>query len=221
MTPETAAWYRIVDLIPNVGRQYAELYREVELDDLVQSLHVKAIELQATKVVDYSQGQLIRMLSNWCIDYCEDEVDALYPQSDDRYTYSKGQITALLPFVLTAEHFSTLSSVGERDGSKSTKDPALSGDAMATYADLTRGWDALSRDEKALLAARYIDPDPTPYEVLADDLDATEEAVRKRVERTVKKMQRAMGGGKPKGDQKRRQSNAAAQSVTSRQWNGD
>lgn len=220
VTPETQAWYEIVDLIPNVARQYANIYTEVEYDDIVQTLHVKALEVDRHKVVSYEKPQLIRMLSNWCVDYCEEELDALFPDQDDRYTYSKGQITALLPFVLTAEHFSTLSAVGEKGEGKSNRDPALSGDALATYADLTRGWDALSRDEKALLAARYIDPDPTPYEVLADDLEVSEDAVRKRVERAIRKMQRAMGGGKPKGDTKRVQSNAAAQATVSRQWEG-
>ena len=221
VTPETAAWYAIVDLIPNVSRQYATIYSEVDYDDVLQTLHLNALELKSDLVAGYNQGQLIRMLSNWCVDYCEGEVDALYLNSDDRYAYSKAQITGLLPFVLTADHFGSLSKHGERGEGKSNVDPALSGDALATYADLMTGWDALSRDEKALLGARYIDPDPVPYEALADALGIEEPAVRKRTERAVRKMQRAMGGSAGKGNHRKPRSNAAAQSAVSKQWDGE
>lgn len=209
-------WFTIAD---NISASFSASYPEVDRDDIRQELFLKLLELPDS---EYETAQVVQSLTNAAINYCEREVRVLYPASSDQYYYSRDQIKELLPYVHHAERWSSFAKIGEQGQGRSNRDPAEGGDALAVYADVRRGWEALSAHERAILTHRYIEPSPTPYDALAALLDVSEEAARKQVSRAVGRMQRAMGGRKHKPAQTRKVlTNAAAQSITSHQYGGE
>lgn len=217
-------------LVENIARSFAQSYKDVPVEDIIQNCYLLWYEnwkWLERYVLDEDQNRgkanLVRSITNWCATYCSTETDAILGESDAT-RYPRKVLTELLPFVLSPEAFSTLAVVRDPNEVRSKSDPALGGDALASYADLTRAFGMVSDEHKSMIVRRFVMGQP--YEEIAHDLDVDESTARKRVSRSVSAVQRKMGqvarAREPEPSQGRRaMSNAAAQSMTGRQWAGD
>jgi hypothetical protein len=204
----------------------------LDWEDVRQHLHVEwlsASSLFNSYVLANDKGSILVSLARWAGDYCQKETEQRDSTRKDQFYYSREQLKALLPYVDTPEHWTSLAAPSvDEGGGRSKSDPAVGGTLMAVYADLRRAWEQLEMVERILLRNRFPQGTPTAYKLLASSLKAqgvTDEAdARKRVERALSKMCRTMGGirrqrGESAGG-RRAVSNATAAAVLSNQYNG-
>ena len=203
----------------------------VSTEDTYQHLWVKWLEAGST-FAGYLDGSergkahVLVALTRWATAYARAEQEARAVGQKDRYHYTRDELRALLPFVESPEHWSTLASPAPDDGMFTKQDPALLGTAMAVWADLQHAWGELTPHQRWLLRARFVSPEPVPYSELAEESGVAEATLRKDVERAVGRMQRALGGARRRRVEaqpvagRHAVSNAAAQSYARRVWDG-
>lgn len=165
---------------------------------------------------------LARTFQRWCSKYTKVEAkqSGRDPRSEDAYYYSRKMIQLMLPYVEDPRAWSSLAAAGEQHEVKAKQPANTAGNLLAHFADLTAAWDRLTPEERQLLRLRYVHN--TPYVELAEELGHDEPMLRKRVERALSRMQKFMGSQVRKGELPRKaMSNAQAQVMTRRNFNGD
>lgn len=211
------------EIIYNVAQSFRRSYSQIDVDDVYQSLMLRWYE-RFERFSDYlslpeeeKRPLLIRTFTNLGIDYCRREVSELaklHPNTDDFYGYSRVQIQKMLPFVEDLNAWSSLAAGERTPGAK--QDPALGGNMLAHYADLRTAWDVLSGSDRSLLRLKFVEG--LEYVEIEEKTGLSEANGRKRVERAVSKMQKAMGCD-VRG--RKAMSNAAAQVATRRGYEGE
>lgn len=148
--------------IQGVASRYGAMYRKygAEREDFEQELRIWAVENQAQvaewldpDVTDekYGMKQLVKALENECNDYAVDiKAQATGYHREDLYWYGRNELKALLPAMFDPE--SRVNPPQSDDiGGRSSKSDAEGGNWVATLADVSRAYDALGREDKALL----------------------------------------------------------------------
>lgn len=215
----------------NVAVSVSRSWPDVLIDDVKQELHLKWLEKYAfirryLDDPDEARGKafVLRALNGWGNEYARRETAAIRQCApDDLSPYSKGSIRLMLPLLNDPESWSSYAAAGG-EGGRSNRPVNEGGDVLAVYADLRRAWDLLTREQRELLQARYVDDDDEIFPTLASELGISEDAARKRVERALSRLQQLMQGtSRYEGERERRriQSNAQSQAQTRRNWNGE
>lgn len=139
---------------------------------------------------------------------------------EDLFFYSKATLRELLDVVWDFDSWLEVSP--EEHVTTTRSDPATGGNRLALIIDVTRGLDRLSAADTTVLSA--VHRDRMAWDELAAFLDTTTDAVRKRYQRAVGRLQGHLGGERPDftGIGSRRViSNSAAQALTSHQEAGE
>ncbi|MFB6830504.1 sigma factor-like helix-turn-helix DNA-binding protein [Streptomyces hydrogenans] len=207
MTAGADGWWTLPDeqwtrTIRNISRNQASKFACGSdafslTEDIHQEILLKWLENHETirqYIRDDNAGAIRTCLFRWAAEYgYADAVARGALQSLDQWGYSVWQIRELIPFVDDPASFNKLQLGGEREVHRAaTKLVNQSGDSLATYADLRRGWDALTDDQRHLLALRHIHGLSWPD--IAESMGIGEQAARQRAARAERHMQKAMGG---------------------------
>ncbi len=184
------------------------------VDDLAQSCWVWVMSNEG-RILEWGQdeyggtGRLYKSLYHYCLDQAQrDLAQRTGYRASDNYYYSVHQLRCLLPWWFEE---------GRSDP------PAVLPDRDAKL-DMDAGWKGLSEADRRLLA-RAFDGDPEPgelYQALAVEWGISDEAARKRVERSIRRLQQQIGGERPSAHQKRKvYSNARARVEASNRYDAD
>lgn len=164
--------------------------------------------------------KLNRSLINYANAWCRKETAAIRG-NDDYQQYSRFALRQMLPALYQPEAWGSLAVHGA--GGKSGKPAREGGDALASYADLTRAWDMLSTEHKFLLEIRYVDEMADWQTLVMAEYGCTEQAAAKRVSRALDALERNLAGQPLRSgplDRRLVMSNAAAQSNLHRGYDG-
>ena len=148
---------------------------------------------------------------------------------EDLTWYSLAQIRRILPDVFDYQDWQSFQT-GSARGSKPVAN--ATGDRLATILDVSVALTKLQEDQVNILSWYY--REANSLEWIADQLDISEEAARKRLERALKALQNELGGPRPvdpyeavngqfdtrtKG--RKAVSNTAARAATDNAWGGE
>lgn len=159
---------------------------------------------------------LDKTLTRWAHGWCRKET-ALIRGNDDYQRYSTAQVKLMLPSLFSPEAWGALAISGA--GGKSNRPAREGGDSLATYADLTRAWELLSREQQQLLFARWVCEDPGCFEPLAAAWDVSVDVLRSRCSRALAYLVKLLAGNPLERPGRRVvMSNAAAQSMLGRDY---
>lgn len=222
-TPEQNLIIRLhLDLVSNIARSLANTSKQLDEHDIVQHIVLRWMdrwEELLPFVEEDHDGNLITSLRNLGRDFVRKELRQLngLARPDDLYFYSRAQLKELLPLVESPEVWSNVAAKSAEQ-THSKQDPAVGGNALATYADLRVAWEGLLTEQRGVLRARYVKG--LEYEQLSLIMDLDEALVRKRVERALTAMQKTLGGAARAKPRRVVLSNAAAQAVTRLAYTG-
>lgn len=198
-----AEWERRIQAaVRHQTRKYAHGWDEIEMRaDMGQHVLLRWLENQRTVKRYLAEGEagvnpLTSCLYKWASEFGRAEAEARGEEAD-QWVYSVEQIREMIPYVDTPEAWSTMVQLGpepEVDRRK-TKIVSHEGNGLAFYADLRRGWDALTEEQRDLLRLRCCG---AGWEETAQAMGATEAACRQRVRRAERRMQRVMGARMPR-----------------------
>lgn len=142
----------VVSLLPIVegqARKVAVRYEGIDQLDVTQETWAWLLDKgadQARKCLDLGQlGTLRRMLYNAAVRYCEGEKKATlgYDWRDD-YTYTRTEVSRLLPLALDPTTIPGLQGGSLHDGPSSRSDPAYGGGLLASVVDVRTAFEKLS-----------------------------------------------------------------------------
>jgi sigma-70-like protein len=167
----------------------------IKLDDVEQATWVAAYENQAslTKAMEKEGGEglamyiLLRNAREFAL--AEDAAINGY-DTEDIYMYSEEVVKSLLESAFEYDDWQSFSTFGDSQP-RSKKDPSMSGDFVAMLVDVKAAAEKLSEDSYNALVWYY--KYHYTYAMLADTLDISEEAARKRVKRAVGAVRRNLG----------------------------
>jgi hypothetical protein len=206
----------IQDTIQRVASSLKKQFHQVEREDIVQELWVKYL---STNTDHMNRKMLWSTLRRAGTAFCTLEKAAITGYDpDDLYFYSTGQLRELLPVVMDRESWTQTGVVADLGKITSTGDPALGNNRLAMICDVRSALEACSETDKRLLWTAFgLRVDDTEY---AMSLGITEDALRMRVVRALRRLQQRLGGPRPDiGSYGRRRalSNAQAQAITHNQ----
>jgi RNA polymerase sigma factor (sigma-70 family) len=196
----------------------------VESDDVVNELWVWMLE-HPDKVQEWYENEDVTMagfaLMVEAKRYAKREKASRsgYSLQDEHY-YTVPVLRELMADVFDHDGWS-LQSTPSDGQPKAKADPRMSGERMVMLADVSQALQSLPQAHYNVLVWRwkydYSD------ELLAAELDCTEEAAQKRIQRALKALQRALGGTDPFREytgSRKAKSNAQAMAETQGQING-
>lgn len=210
-------------MIQQVASSLRKQYPMLEREDIVQELWLWTLEHERTVeryVGDGKPGErmlyssLRRAGSAIC---AREKALVIGYDPDDLYYYSTGQLREILPLVMDRTLWVQPGQAQEQRVT-GTSDPAHGNTRLAMICDVRSAVEACSEPIKALLW--------TAFGLAMDDqehalsLGITEDALRMRVVRALKSVQRGLGGPKPPSEYegtRRVLSNAQSQAITRNQ----
>lgn len=191
-------WNYIVD---SVAYEYHKKFPIVELADIRQSLYQWFAE-HPNKLNDWeaigkkdAKNLLYRSLRNQALDYCQKwKAKSVGYEVSDNYYYDASLVKAMLPSVLRGE----INKPGKLNIGLPGKPPAPNegGNAMAMMIEIDYAYWKLDKDERKILFLCFAE-DLTDGQVGEELGLGTEDAVRMRVNRIIKKLINKIGGYKP------------------------
>lgn len=216
-------------IITRKAHQVANSWPDCDPTELAQELCLKWIESwnrwapgdHVIGVRDYwededqhrGMSKLNSTLANWANTWCRKETIAVRGH-DDFARYGRNQLKLMLPLIENPAAWGSLSAHG---GGRSSKPAREGGDSLATYADLTRAWEALSEEDRHLLGLRYVYELDDWARTVMEQYECTEASARTRTSRALANLERELAG-RPKHVGRRAMSNAASLSVTARSY---
>lgn len=193
-------WNYIVD---SVAYEYHKRFHMVEIADLRQTLYQwfaehpnKLDEWEAIGDKD-AKNLLYRSLRNQALDYCQRwKAKSIGYDVTDNFYYDIDLVANLLPSVLRGEfNRSHKTDLGLPHG---TQAPNEGGNGVVMMIEIDYGFWKLPKDERNLLILRY--GDAMELVDMANALGTTEDAMRMKINRILKKLVRNIGGFKPFND---------------------
>lgn len=186
----------------------------VSVDDVYQHLHLWAIEhwnkLEEWDGQDSLSFKLRRTFNNEAQKYAAKEraQQSKSPVSDSFY-YTPEILHELLRDVWNYEGWLDSPDMSSEYVAKSSK-PSEGNNRLAMFSDVAHAIARLNDADRLLLKLRYADGG-VDFSVLAQMYEITEEAMRKRVQRAITKLQERLGGEPPIWyGRRQRKSNAQA-----------
>ena len=197
-------WSRIEPwdyIVVSVASEYHKKYDMVELEDVKQSLYEwfvehpkKLTEWEAIGEKD-AKNLIYRSLRNQALDYCQKwKAKSIGYEVSDLFYYEPDMIEALLPSVLRGE----LSIMPVLNLGKTGKPPAPAegGNLMAMMVEITHAYSKLNTEDKRVLFYKYAES--MDFGAIATEMEInSEDAVRMRHNRAIKKLITRIGGYRP------------------------
>lgn len=184
-----------------VSSEYHKKYDMVELDDIKQSLYQWFVE-HPNKLSEWesigekdAKNLIYRSLRNEALDYCQrwKAKSAGYETSDVFY-YESDMVEALLPSVIRGEH-----GVSHRlnlTGPSKPPAPAEGGNLMVMMLEIDKAYHKLNTEDRTVLFYKYAES--MDYGTIATEMGiGSEDAVRMRHNRAIKKLINRIGGFRP------------------------
>lgn len=190
-------WQFIVD---SVAYEYHKKFNMVETADIRQSLYQwfaeHPVKLQQWESIGHKDAKnlLYRSLRNQALDYCQRwKAKTLGYDTSDLHYYSLDIVAFLLPSVLRGE----LNKAPKIDLGMPSKPsaPSEGGNAMAMMIEIDYAYWKLNKDDRKVLFLKYA-MDSTDAEI-GEQYQLSEDAVRMKVNRILKKLVHKIGGFKP------------------------
>ncbi len=217
-------------MIKNVARSVASQFPAyVSQEDTEQALYLWLYEKRASvlrAVEDDPQNwerKIASTMRKVAFDHCaKEKADTEGYSVDDLYRYSLPKIKSLLEDAFNYEDWQTFGQSG--DGQPRARGQAnMTGDRVAELIDVKSAVQALNEETRELLYYTHVHHYTT--ENLADHFGISHEAAKKRLQRSLKAVQKQLGH-KPPEDQPRAadrrtvRSNAAWRAAQSSQYDG-
>jgi DNA-directed RNA polymerase specialized sigma24 family protein len=187
-----------------VSSEYHKKYSMIELNDIKQSLYQWFVE-HPNKLNEWesigekdAKNMIYRSLRNQALDYClEWKAKSIGYETSDIFFYESDIVEALLPSVLRGEI--TISHKLNLSGYSKPIAPAEGGNMIVMMIEIDKAYNKLSKEDRAVLFSKYaLSMD---YATIAETLDMTsEDAVRMRHNRAIKKLITKIGGFRPWSD---------------------
>lgn len=198
MTPEEIE--EVQPLVSGVGITLARMYQMLERADLEQECWVWAIT-HPKKFREYlaeaEWGKMRRAMTNSARRWAEGERAAASGYSpDDVYWYSITELGVLLGAALDPYG----AQVGRQDDEPARGgDPAVAGNWTALLTDVRIAYDALSTEDRTLLAIRH--RDGLLDREIAQSYGVTTSTVDRWLKRALRRLQDQLGGPRPGPDE--------------------
>ena len=200
-------WLRIEPweyVITNVASEYHKKFDMVELEDIKQTLYEwfahhpnKLDEWESIGHKD-AKNLLYRSLRNEALDYCQRwKAKSVGYDTSDLYYYEPEVIEALLPAVLRGEfNVSHKLDLG-RTGRPSA--PSEGGNLQVLMLEIDSAYWKINKEDRRILFLRHAES--LDFKEIANALElGTDDAVRMRHKRAIKRMVYKLGGFKPYND---------------------
>lgn len=211
------------NMVAQVATELKRQYPMVDRDDISQELWVW-LASNPEKIEEWGEGKqaerkVATSLRRAGRGYCIREKSALTGyELEDLYFYSTGQLRELLPVVMDRALWTDASPGVDAGHITGGGDPAHGNTRLAMLCDVRSSLEAVSEADKELLFTIF--GLQVPEEIHALECGVTEETLRKRVQRALQRLQRALGGPKPPPEylgSRKVLSNAQAQAQTRNQ----
>lgn len=197
-------WSRIEPwdyIVINVASEYHRKFNMVELEDIKQSLYAwftdhpnKLTEWEAIGNKD-TKNLLYRSLRNEALDYCQRwKAKSLGYDTSDLYYYEPEVVEALLPAVLRGEFGVTHKLDLGRTGRPSA--PSEGGNLQVLMLEIDSAYWKINKEDRRILFLRHAES--LDFKEIANVLElGTDDAVRMRHKRAIKRIVYKLGGFKP------------------------
>jgi DNA-directed RNA polymerase specialized sigma24 family protein len=202
----TIEWNRIERwqyIIDSVTAEYHKKF-EIEPEDIRQALYQWFVEhpvkLDTWEAIGERDAKnlIYRSLRNQALDYCQHwKAKSGGYETSDLFYYEADMVEALLPSVLRGEFGVTAKLNLGRPGRPSA--PNEGGNLMAMMIEIDYAFWKLPKDDRKILFLRHAES--LDFAKIGEELDmGTEDAVRMRHKRAIKKLIHKVGGFKPYKD---------------------
>jgi DNA-directed RNA polymerase specialized sigma24 family protein len=193
-------WQYIVD---SVTAEYHKKF-EIEPEDIRQALYQWFVEhpvkLDTWEAIGERDAKnlIYRSLRNQALDYCQHwKAKSGGYETSDLFYYEADMVEALLPSVLRGEFGVTAKLNLGRPGRPSA--PNEGGNLMAMMIEIDYAFWKLPKDDRKILFLRHAES--LDFAKIGEELDmGTEDAVRMRHKRAIKKLIHKVGGFRPYRD---------------------
>jgi len=193
-------WQYIVD---SVAAEYHKKF-EIDADDIRQVLYQWFVEhpvkLNTWEAIGERDAKnlIYRSLRNQALDYCQHwKAKSGGYETSDLFYYEADMVEALLPSVLRGEFGVTTKLNLGRPGRPSA--PNEGGNLMAMMIEIDYAFWKLPKDDRKILFLRHAES--LDFAKIGEELDmGSEDAVRMRHKRAIKKLIHKVGGFKPYRD---------------------
>lgn len=212
------------EIATSEANKLASRFKMVERDDIHGQIWQWILKYpeKVNTTLEEDPGALAFYMRTEGRKYCLTEKARIEGYSvQDLYYYSTKQLYELLPVVF--EYVDWQPSGQSGDGQPRGKsDPKTGGNLVAMLADVSQGLLSLREHDYNVLVWRF----KYDYsdEQLGLELGCTPETANKRIQRSVKSLQRVLGGTNPFVEftgQRTAVSNASARARTSQSWEGE
>lgn len=190
-------------LVSIISSEYAKRYRMVDKEDISQELWLWFAQ-RPNKLRDwYGQHEpkdrdklIAKSLRNAALKYCtREKARALGYDARDNFYYEPQVIEEFLPYVLTDSYVIPIG-VNDINYKPSSNDISEGNTWLAVRADISKAFDAVNEKHQNILRLRFGSLNTTLKEV-GKELQISEDAARKRVDRAISAMIEELGGKKP------------------------
>lgn len=188
-------------IVVAVSSEYHKKYDMVELDDIKQSLYQWFVE-HPNKLKEWeaigekdAKNLIYRSLRNQALDYCQRwKAKSVGYETSDVYYYEAVIIEALLPAVIRGEY-----GTGHKlnlTGPSHPPAPAEGGNMTVMMIEIDKAYRKLNTEDRTVLFYRYAES--MDYGDIATEMKlGSEDAVRMRHNRAIKKLINRIGGFRP------------------------
>jgi len=197
-------WERIKKwdyIVIAVSAEYHKKYEMVELEDIKQSLYQWFLE-HPNKLNEWesigekdAKNLIYRSLRNDALDYCQKwKAKSLGYETSDVFFYEPDIVEALLPSVLRGEF--GISHKLNLAGPSKPPAPAEGGNLMVMMLEIDKAYHKLNTEDRTVLFYRHAES--MDYGDIATEMNiGSEDAVRMRHNRAIKKLITRIGGFRP------------------------
>ncbi len=188
-------------IVVAVSAEYHKKYDMVELEDIKQSLYQWFVE-HPNKLKEWeaigekdAKNLIYRSLRNDALDYCQKwKAKSLGYEASDSFFYEPEIVEALLPGVLRGEF--GVSHKLNLAGPSRPPAPAEGGNLMIMMIEIDKAYNKLSTEDRTVLFYKYAES--MEYGEIATEMSiSSEDAVRMRHNRAIKKLITRIGGFRP------------------------
>lgn len=200
-----------------------------DVSDVEQELWVWIMSKKTTVIrllsEEGGEAQLVHFLTLVGKEYLKKEDAAVYGYDEsDRFNYSLDMIKSILEVVFTHEDWQSIASAIGDGMPRAKSEPALGGNNLASYADVSRAVSKLPDDYYNLLVWRY--KYQKTFTQIGLETETTKQAVSERHQRALKAIQ-VLLGQQPLSELRRgydgrteARGNASGQARIDRDYNG-
>lgn len=191
-------------LVAAIAYEFARKFHMVEADDVRQELwiwfltHPKKVKHWEENYQGKQSIKLIaRSLRNAAKDYCQKEKAAsLGYRVEDNYYYDKQLVEILLQSVLTGDKEAPV--INDLSYSNTKKVASEGNNWFAMCADVSKAFGKVSKEQQFILSLRY--RDGLELGAMAIELQASQDAVRMRLNRAMNHLVNILGGERPRAE---------------------